>query len=48
VFQNRALRKIFGCKRGEVKGNWRKLHKGELHLVYSSPNITRVLSNEEE
>jgi hypothetical protein len=39
VFENRALRRIFGQKRDEVTGGWRKLHNGELHSLYSSPSI---------
>jgi hypothetical protein len=39
VFENRVLRKIFGPKRDEVTGEWRKLHNGKLHILYSSPNI---------
>jgi hypothetical protein len=39
VFENRALRRIFGPKRNEVTGEWRKLHNEELHILYSSPNI---------
>jgi hypothetical protein len=39
VFGNRALRRIFGPKRDEVTGEWKKLHSGELHNLYSSPNI---------
>jgi hypothetical protein len=39
VFENRVLRKIFGPKRDEVTGEWRKLHSEELHNLYSSPNI---------
>jgi hypothetical protein len=39
VFENRALRRIFGPKRGEVTGEWRKLHNRELHNLYLSPNI---------
>jgi hypothetical protein len=42
VFENRVLRKIFGPKREEV-GLWRKLHNDELHDLYSSPNIVRVI-----
>jgi hypothetical protein len=38
VFENRVLRRIFGPKRDEVTGDWRKLHNGELHSLYSSPN----------
>jgi hypothetical protein len=43
VFENRVLRRIFGPKRDEVKGEWRKLHNEELHDLYSSPNIVRVI-----
>jgi len=39
VFENRVLRKIFGLKRQEVTGQWRKLHNEELNNLYSSPNI---------
>jgi hypothetical protein len=39
VFENRVLRRIFGQKRDEVTGDWRKLHSEELHILYSSPNI---------
>jgi hypothetical protein len=39
VFENRVLRRIFGAKRNEVTGEWRKLHNEELHILYSSPNI---------
>jgi hypothetical protein len=42
VFENRVLRRIFGPKRDEVKGDWRKLHNEELHNLYSSPNINRM------
>jgi hypothetical protein len=38
VFENRVLRRIFGPKRDEVTGDWRKLHE-ELHDLYSSPSI---------
>jgi hypothetical protein len=38
VFENRVLRRIFGPKRDEVTGDWRKLHNEELHNLYSSPN----------
>jgi hypothetical protein len=41
VFQNRMLRRIFGLKRDEMIGGWRKLHNEELHNEYSSPNIIR-------
>jgi hypothetical protein len=42
VFENRVLRRIFGPKRKE-DGSWRKLHNDELHNLYSSPNIVRVI-----
>jgi hypothetical protein len=45
VFENRVLRRIFGPKRDEIKGEWRKLHNGELHNLYSSPNkIKQIIS----
>jgi hypothetical protein len=43
VFENTLLRKVFGPKRGEVTGEWRKLHKRELYDLHSSPNIIRVI-----
>jgi hypothetical protein len=45
VFENRALRRIFGPKRGELKGEWRKFHNEELHNLYSSPNIIRQIKS---
>jgi hypothetical protein len=42
VFENRVLRRIFGPKR-EEDGSWRKLRNNELHSLYSSPNIVRVI-----
>jgi hypothetical protein len=42
VFENRVLRRIFGPKRDEVRGEWRKLHNEELHNLYSSPDIIRL------
>jgi hypothetical protein len=45
VFENRALRGIFGPKRDEVTGGWRKLHNEELHNLYSSPSITRMVKS---
>jgi hypothetical protein len=44
VFENRVLRRIFGPKR-EEDGSWRKLHNGELHSLYSSANIIRVIKS---
>jgi hypothetical protein len=43
VFENRVLRRIFGPKRDEMTGDWRKLHNEELHNLYSSPNIIRMI-----
>jgi hypothetical protein len=43
MFENRVLRRIFGPKRDEVTGRWRKLHNEELHGLYSSPSIIRVI-----
>jgi hypothetical protein len=45
VFENRVLRRIFGRKRDEVMGQWRKLHNEELHNLYSSPNINRYIKS---
>jgi hypothetical protein len=42
LFENRVLRRIFGPKRDEVTGGWRKLHNEELHGLHSSPSIVRV------
>jgi hypothetical protein len=39
VFENRVLRRIFGPKRDEVTGKWRRLHNKELYALYSSPDI---------
>jgi hypothetical protein len=41
VFENRMLRRIFGPTRDEATAEWRKLHNGELHNMYSSPDIIR-------
>jgi hypothetical protein len=43
VFQNRVLRRVFGPKRDKVMGEWRKLHNEELHDLYSSPSIIRII-----
>jgi hypothetical protein len=45
VFENRVLRGIFGPKRDEVTEQWRKLHSGELHNLYSSPDIIRQIKS---
>jgi hypothetical protein len=45
VFENRVLRRIFGPKRDDVTGDWRKLHNEELHNLYSSPNIIRMVKS---
>jgi len=45
VFENRVLRRIFRPKRVEVTGEWRKLHNENIHDVYSSPNIIRVIKS---
>jgi hypothetical protein len=43
AFENRVQRRIFGHKRDERAGGCRRLHNGELHNLYASPNITRVI-----
>jgi hypothetical protein len=45
VFENRVLRRVFGHKRAEVTGEWRKLHNEELNDLYSLPNIVRVVKS---
>jgi hypothetical protein len=45
LFENRALRGVFGRKRDEVTGKWRKLHNEELWDLYSLPNIVRVVKS---
>jgi len=45
VFENRVLRRVFGPKRDEVTGEWRKLHNEELCDMYSLPNIVRVVKS---
>jgi hypothetical protein len=45
VFENRALRGIFGPKRDGVIGGWRKLHNEELHNLYCSPSIIRIIKS---
>jgi hypothetical protein len=43
VSENRVVKRIFGPKRDEVTGGWRKLHNEELHNVHSSPSIIRII-----
>ena len=45
VFENKVLRKIFGAKRDDITGQWRKLHNAELHALNSSPNINGSLKS---
>jgi hypothetical protein len=45
VFENRVLRRIFGPKRDGVTGGWRKLYNEELHNLYSSPSIIRMIKS---
>ena len=48
VFRKRMLRRIFGPKRDEVTGEWKRLHNEELYALYSSPNIIRVSNREDK
>jgi hypothetical protein len=45
VFENRLLRRIFGPTRDGVTGGWRKLYNEELHNLYSSPSIIRIIKS---
>jgi hypothetical protein len=45
VFEDGVLRRIFRPKRDEVTGEWRKMHNGELHNLYSSPDIVRQIKS---
>ena len=45
VFENKVLGRIFGPRRDEVTGDWRRLHNEELSDLYSSPNIVRVIKS---
>jgi hypothetical protein len=45
VFENKVLRRIFGPRRDEVTGDWRKLHNEEINVLYCSPNIVRVIKS---
>jgi hypothetical protein len=45
AFENRVLKGIFGPKKDEMIGGWKKLHNEELHNLYSSPNIIRMIKS---
>ena len=45
VFENKVLRRIFGPRKDEVTGDWKRLHNEELNGLYSSPNIVRVIKS---
>jgi hypothetical protein len=45
VFENKVLRRIFGPKRDEVTGEWRRLHNKELYALFSSPNIIQIIKS---
>jgi hypothetical protein len=45
VFENKVLRRLFGPKRGEVTGGWRKLHNEEISDLYSLPSIIRIIKS---
>ena len=45
MFENKVLRRIFGPRRDEVTGDWRRLHIEEINVLYSSPNIVRVIKS---
>jgi hypothetical protein len=45
VFENRIMRRIFGSKRDEITGEWRRLHKEELYALYSAPDVTRAIKS---
>jgi hypothetical protein len=45
VFENKVLRRIFGPRRDDVTGDWRRLHNEEINVLYSSPNIVRVIKS---
>jgi hypothetical protein len=45
MIENKVLRRLFGPKRDDVTGDWRKLHNKELNYLYSSPSIVRVIKS---
>jgi hypothetical protein len=45
VFENRVLRKIFGPRRDELIAGWKELHNEELHSLYCSPSIIRIIKS---
>jgi hypothetical protein len=45
AFENRVLKKVFGTKRKEVTGEWRKFHNEELYPLYSLPDIIRLITS---
>jgi hypothetical protein len=45
LFENKVVKRIFGPKRDEVTGGWRKLHNAELRDLYSSPSIIRIMKS---
>jgi hypothetical protein len=45
VFENRVLRRIFGPKRDEVTGGWRKLHNDDLYMLYFSLSVIRMIKS---
>jgi hypothetical protein len=46
MFENRVLRRLYGSKKREVTAVWRKLHREELHKLYCSPNIGKIIKSE--
>jgi hypothetical protein len=45
MLENRVLRRIYGQEKDEVAGGWRKLHNEELHKLYSSPSLIRIIKS---
>jgi hypothetical protein len=48
AFENRVLRRIFGTRRDEIIGGWRKLHDEKLHNLYSSASLIRIIKSKED